>query len=149
LDCSILRSTLHKQGIPLHQGKGGTNRKELIMKRITFAKACRIDPKYPQRLIRPNFPGYLLTHPNHPRHEFVIARGSFVTNPSGSTWKFSKVWHLYDRKRGLEINSNGNHKTRAERVESAIEFLTLTTPENIEAIIETTLAKRFGAIMSL
>ena len=118
------------------------------MKRITFTKACKVDPKYPKRLARPNYLGYLFTHPTHPGREFVVARCSKTTNAAGTTYRTTAYWALHDRKTGLGINTKDNAKTMTARAESALAWLSVITPEALAAHIEKCQVRRFRAIIT-
>lgn len=102
------------------------------MKKVTFDKATEIrlgqSHGYTHRL---DFPGYLLTHSDHPGREFVVARSSTSPPYDFLDWSFTTGWSVYDRVTGIRINGT-KRKTRAEAVEAAIWQLSHMAPKDYD-----------------
>jgi hypothetical protein len=118
------------------------------MKPITFTKQLKILSQC-LKPWRPDYPGYLLTHSDHPGREFVIARGSKITDYYSGDWVHTKRWFFHDLKTGLSLDRQECMVTRRDRTEAAIVYLSRTSPEKLEAIVNNTLAERLGKLMNL
>lgn len=82
--------------------------------------------------------GYLFTHSEHPGREFVVSHPIFVDNRRGQGWgPNTKTWAAYDRVSGYRVVGKRSFLTRAEALDAARGFLSVTSPEAFEQSIHT------------